>query len=222
MKRNRAYKPFLKAFIAMFLALFVVLNFRFVYANIKFWLAGTDTPDIPLLTGTDNGAAYLFPLSEQRGTSIDDVPLGDAATLEIPNIGVRAPIVFETSVDPDIIYQRLEDGVLHYANSPKPGQRGTALILGHSSAYPWYKGRYGSVFALLGKLTVGDTITVQYEDGKSLTFAVTESLVFNPFTDAERFEALSNAGQTPAIILVSCWPVGTNYRRIAIKATLID
>ena len=140
-------------------------------------------------------------------------------TLEIPSLGVRAPIVLEKSLDPNKIFDRLEDGVVHYSGSSLPGQKGAAIILGHSSAYPWYKGKYGSVFALLGRLKTGDRIIINSGE-KTLVYEVKESLIFNPPFKNTGLERLT-AADGSSIILISCWPVGTNYKRIAVRADLI-
>ena len=129
-------------------------------------------------------------------------------------------IVFNVPNDNDVIYQRLEGGVVHYGDTVKPGLDGLSIVLGHSSAYPWYKGDYGAVFALLNKLKPGDRFYVQYSDNRTFVFEMTEAIIFNPFEDDARLNALA-AEKDSAILLVSCYPVGTNYKRIAIHAKLV-
>ena len=139
----------------------------------------------------------------------------------IDNIGVRVPIVFGTSDDTDTIYENLEQGVVHYSGTAKPGEPGVSIVLGHSSAYPWYDGDYGAVFALLSKLNVGDRFYVQYSDNRSFFYEMKEDLVFNPFKSDERLEAMERA-RGDNLILISCYPVGTNYLRIAVRAEQIE
>lgn len=201
---------FLKLFVLAFLVIFTVLNGRFVYANLRYWLSDGSPPPLP------EGRMTRLPLSPSRTLPV----LPGQGLLKIDRLDMAAPIVFGTGNDLKVLYQNLERGVVHYSDSPKPGASGTSIILGHSSAYPWYRGIYGSVFALLGKLQVGDTIRVQYESGPTFTFAVKQSLVFSPFSnDARLLEIEKTPGSS--IILISCWPVGTNYRRIAVRAELI-
>ena len=87
--------------------------------------------------------------------------------------------------------------------------------MGHSSAYPWYKGNYGSVFALLGKLNPGDAFSIRYSDGRVFKYQVRRGLIFNPLVKDEKTLEFEKSS-TPSVILMSCWPVGTNYKRIAI------
>ncbi len=202
---------FLFIFIGTFVAFFAVLNIRFLAAGVRYWLVpGT------IIREDSLEQAKLFPLAKDVSTR----PLPDTATLVIDSIGVSAPIVFNAPTDSDSVYKNLENGVVHYANTPKPGLPGVAVILGHSSAYPWYKGSYGSVFALLGKLKPGDKFYVRYEDGRLFVYTVKQSIVFNPFSPGGKLDELERASGS-TIVLVSCWPVGTNYRRIAVQAELM-
>lgn len=199
-----------KLFVLSFAVIFSVLNGRFVFANLQYWLAGDIPKPLP------EKQVGKLPISPNRDTPV----LPSEAILKIDRLGIAAPVVFGVEDDLKKIYSSLERGVVHYARTPKPGVDGTSIILGHSSAYPWYRGSYGSVFALLGKLQPGDTIRIQYKDGGTFSFTVKQSLVFSPFTDDERLLQLEQS-QTPTIVLVSCWPVGTNYKRIAVQAELI-
>lgn len=203
-------KKFLKYFVIFFAVIFVLLNSRFVAADVKFWLAKR---------GVDVGLVL-----DQTPTPVPKLPVtGDAKakvfTLEIPKLGVKAPIVLENSLDPNLIFNRLEDGVVHYAGTPLPGEAGVSIILGHSSAYPWYKGHYGSVFALLIKLRPGDEIFVS-DGSRLLKYRVSQSLVFNPFASRDARLAALGESDRSAMVLVSCWPVGTTYKRIAVRAEL--
>ncbi len=194
---------FFSIFIAAFVLIFAVLNSRFIYANAKFWLQDT--------------VAH-----EQGSPKTKGVPggqLSDEATLIINGIGTRAPIIFGTGDNTKDIYKNLENGVVHYSGTPKPGTDGVSVILGHSSAYPWYKGAYGSVFALLGKLKVGDKIYVEYSNGQTFAYSVKQSVVFSPFKENAQLAQIEKSGK-PTLVLISCWPIGTNYKRIAVEAEL--
>lgn len=203
---------FALVFLGGFVVIFGLLNVRFLSANVRFWLApGTIVSEDSL------AAAKAFPLAKDVATR----PLPSRARLVIDSIGIDAPIVFDVPSDNDSIYKNLTRGVVHYGASAKPGQTGVAVVLGHSSAYPWYKGDYGSVFALLGKLKPGDKFYVQYEDGRLFIYTVKQSVVFNPFAPDDRLGQIETS-QGSSLVLISCWPVGTNYRRIAVQAETID
>lgn len=196
-------------FIFTFVIIFAVLNSRFIVANIKFWALGKaiSPPLIPAVS----------PISKAEPDKKINLP--DKAVLIISDIGISAPIVFGAGSNTKNIYNNLENGVVHYSDTPKPGMNGVSIILGHSSAYPWYKGAYGSVFALLGKLKTGDKIYVKYNDGQTFVFHVKQSIIFSPFNKDSRLAEIEKK-EKPTLVLISCWPVGTNYKRIAVEAEL--
>lgn len=204
-KRN-----FIFIFIGVFIICLGLLNSRFLYISARYYLDKTD------FVRAEPSIKFL-PIAE----AIERRPLPESATLVIDSIGITAPIIFEKSEVPSIIYKDLEKGVVSYAGTPKPGVNGVAVLLGHSSAFPWYRGKYGSVFALLNKLQPEEKIHVQYSDGRTFTFAVKQSLVFNPLSEDERLKLIEQK-EKPTLVLVSCWPVGTAYKRIAVVAELVD
>ncbi len=205
---------FAAIFVGTFVLFFGLLNIRFLSANVRYWLA----PGTIRVADSLQNAIKLLPLAARA----QDLPLSDHAHLVIDSIGVDAPIVFGVGSDEQSVYDNLTYGVVHYSDTPKPGATagGVSVILGHSSAYPWYKGKYGSVFSLLGKLKPGDKFYVQYDDDRLFIYEVKQSIVFNPFSSDERLQAIEQS-KTPTLVLLSCWPVGTNYRRIAIQAELV-
>ena len=208
--------------IVFFIVFISVLNFRFIESQAKFYFS-KDNGSIKI--SQQELGAYLLPVagapvSVLGQVSKDSLSQKDSGfVLNIPSLGIYAPIVIENSTALDIVYKRLQEGVVHYGTSPMPGEKGTSVILGHSSAYPWYRGSYGSVFALLNKLQPGDTFQIK-KGMDILNYKVSESLVFSPFSDNNQLAEFENSDNS-SVILVSCWPVGTNYKRLAVKAELI-
>lgn len=136
--------------------------------------------------------------------------------LSIPSIGVEAPIVFEPSFEEPKVQVALRDGVVHYGDTPNPGQAGNMVILGHSSGQPWAKGNYKFVFTLLEKVTVGQNIVVDYQETR-YTYRVTQSYVVSP-ADTTPLAATDK----PSLTLITCTPVGTSTNRLIVKAELIS
>lgn len=207
-------RRFLAIFFLTFVFIFGGLNYRFIQANIQFWLA----PGTIKHSDSLGEALKLFPIAKD----VSAKPLPDKAELVIDSIGVRAPIVFNIPANNKLIFNNLQNGVVHYSTTVKPGEgKAVSVILGHSSAYPWYRGNYGSVFALLGKLNPGDKFYVQYEDGRLFIFNVKRSFIFNPLNSEEELGPLEQNTYS-SVVLISCYPVGTAYRRIAIEAELVQ
>ena len=202
-------------FTSTFVVVFLLLNYRFVEENVQYIVA----PSTIRSDSTLDAAVRLLPIADLSVS--DSRPLPDSAELVIDTIGIRAPIVFGTPDDVDLIYDNLEGGVVHYSSTAKPGEEGVSIVLGHSSAYPWYNGNYGAVFALLSRLKPGDRFYVQYDDNRSYFYEMQDSIVFNPFSSDERLTAMERSPGNN-LILISCYPVGTNYRRIAVRAQQIE
>lgn len=174
-------------------------------------------------------STHAFPISPEKAPTVKETPettpklineIKTSSYLTIPILGISAPIIFEPTKNEDRIYKQLEKGVVHYAGTPLPGQSGTAIILGHSSVYPWYKGKYGYVFSSLSKLQNGDIIKIE-KNGIFANYRVSGSLTFSPQSaDDYQLRGLELTNGS-AIVLMTCWPNGTNAKRIAVWADLI-
>jgi|SRR3989344_3737221 len=197
----------ISVFILTSIFVLAIFNIRLVATGTQFLLSKVDASD---------QETHLFPTQGPKENSV----LSQSANLIINKIGISAPIIFGTADNNDAIFKNLEKGVVHYSATTKPGQNGTSVILGHSSAYPWYKGNYGSVFAMIGTLQPGDNFFVRYDDGKTFTYVVKKSIIFSPKTNDPRVTELQNNTE-PTLVLITCWPIGTNYKRIAVEAILV-
>ena len=142
--------------------------------------------------------------------------------LVIPKLGRSVPIVemgtenIEGENWTDLekqIQSGLQKGVVHYPGTAKPGQTGNVFITGHSSYYPWDPGKFKDVFAVLGKLEVGDEYYVYY-DQKKYTYKVTEKIEVTP----DNVNVLQQPHDKKVSTLMTCTPVGTTLRRLIIRA----
>ena len=208
----------IKAFAVSIVAVYSFIHGPGWYSTLAFWIS-----DVGLNNTTTNITSTLgvvpcvfFPFPD-----MDHQPLQSQATLMIERIGVSVPIVFNVAPKNDLIYKNLTNGVVHYSVTPKPGQSGASVILGHSSLYPWDLNKYGAPFALLGKLEPGDDITIRYSDGRIFRYKMRQSLVYNPLQgDDDGKLAALESGPKPLLILVTCWPVNTTQSRLALQAEL--
>jgi len=182
-----------------------VFNGRFIYAQIKYSFIGP-----PELKDFSEKDFVLPPKNEEHKERY--IP----SRLVIPVIGVDAPVVLPQSTNEADLQIALEKGVIFWPGSALLGENGAMIILGHSSAYPWYRGNYGSVFSLLDKLQIGDEIFIYVQD-KQFGYRVLEKQIELP-------QNLSlEANQEGSVLyLLSCWPIRTDWKRIAIKAISID
>ena len=132
--------------------------------------------------------------------------------LYVARLNIRTPIVLADQ-DLKAINAALAYGTVQWPGSATIGDGGTTIVLGHSSAPLSYRGKYGAIFSLLEKLQAGDVITMQ-TPGALYTYTVRDQLIINP--KKEKPDMLQQDGET--LLLVSCWPVGTNWQRIVIRA----
>lgn len=58
--------------------------------------------------------------------------------------------------------KELENGVIRYPGSGKPGETGNSFVFGHSSNFPWMEGDYNDVFSLLDHVEFDDEVVVYY------------------------------------------------------------
>lgn len=142
--------------------------------------------------------------------------------LVIPTIGKSVPLVDMSvenvagenwSVLEKQIQEGLRGGVVHYPGTAKPGQFGNVFMTGHSSYYPWDKGKFKDVFAQLGKLQIGDKYYVYYNQ-KKYVYQITKKYEVQP----SNVNVLKQPADKKTSTLMTCTPVGTTLRRLIIKA----
>jgi len=187
---------------------FLVFNGRAFLAE-AFWLVKAQA-ELIKLPSLPEGALSSEAFRNTAAPSLED------SFIFIPRINVKAKIVFPDTNDSRELLKWLEKGVIHYPDSDELGEKGVAIILGHSSAYPWYRGDYGSVFALLEKLKAGDEVIV-VNQGKKYLYRVSGSKVVVP----KDFK-VQNPDNGSHLWLMSCWPVRTNKLRIVVATDLIS
>ena len=142
--------------------------------------------------------------------------------LIIPKLNLNVPIVIP-SVDSllkedwsqleEDIQTGLQNGVVHYPGTARPGQAGNFFLTGHSSYFPWAPGHYKSVFARLHNLNVGDEYWVYY-GGDKHRYIVQSKDEVQPGDVTVLDQPLTQRVST----LMTCTPVGTTLRRLIIQS----
>lgn len=150
--------------------------------------------------------------------TLQDKPVDKSAepTITINKIDVTAPVIYDAASENETIFQELlRKGVVHYPNTTLPGQTGNVVIFGHSSGQWWAPGDYKFVFTLLDKLGKSDKIFLEFE-GTRYTYQVTDTRIVLP-------NEVSVLQDTPTskLTLITCYPVGSNAKRLIIDAEQI-
>ncbi|MEK7124628.1 MAG: class E sortase [Patescibacteria group bacterium] len=137
--------------------------------------------------------------------------------LEIPKIGISAPVIISESDNAGVLKKNLDTGVVYYPQSVLPGQVGRTLLLGHSAPENWPHIKYDWVFNDLNDLSPGDEITLDFGN-KRYTYKVKRGDIIGK--GAEIISDPSDQ-KSNTLILISCWPPGKDYKRIVVQAQLI-
>ncbi len=133
----------------------------------------------------------------------------------IPKIGANARII--ENVDPFNSYAyeaALARGVAQAKGTTFPNQSGNMFLFSHSSANLFEATRFNSIFYLLSKLKKGDDIYIYYK-GTRYKYTVSDMKIVDP-TDVSY---LNPKSKTKQLTLMTCWPAGTNYKRLIVIAT---
>ena len=165
-------------------------------------------------------APFISPNQSVSATPIIGVQTGDVGPdpkIIIPKINLEVPVVFGlNSVEEADIQNALEDGVVHFASSPNPGEIGNIVIVGHSSNNILNKGKYKFAFVLLKRLEAEDTFFVQ-KDGVRYTYKVYKKEIVSPDT----VSVLGPQDKPNTITLITCDPPGTSVNRLVVTAEQI-
>lgn len=142
-------------------------------------------------------------------------PVDSEFGIMIPKIEANAPIVAEVDPYDSNIYQReLTKGVAHAKGTGFPGDDKTMFLFAHASGDIAMARRYNSIFYLLNKMEPNDEITIYYR-GAPYQYQVSQVKTVNP-------DAIYYIENNPEadLILMTCTPPGTTWKRLLVFATL--
>lgn len=136
-------------------------------------------------------------------------------SIVIPKIGASSKVF--PNVDPsseDSFLPVLTEGVAHAQGTVFPGMGGNIYMFAHSTDNFWDVGRYNAIFYLLKDLEPGDEIAVFYQ-GKRHNYYVSDKQV----VDASEVSHITEANTgNEQLILQTCWPPGTTWKRLLVFA----
>jgi len=160
----------------------------------------------PFITPNRNVSAT--PLILDSGAAVGQDP-----KLIIPKINVEVPVVYDVdTIAESAIQKGLERGVVHYATTPDPGEKGNAVIFGHSSNNLLNSGDYKFAFVLLSRLEKDDTFYIE-KDGTRYVYKVFDKKIVKP----NEVSALNSVPDKLATVtLITCDPPGTAINRLLV------
>jgi len=145
-------------------------------------------------------ATYLKPASTRFG-------------LVITKLGLNSKVVKNIDFyDPAKLKSSLRRGLVHVEASALPGEFGSVLIVGHPLGDFFNLDHLNPDFYLIGKLAVGDEISLFYND-LEYRYQVTQKKYVDP-----SFLDFFDPGETRKLMLVSGYPPGMALRFVAVEA----
>lgn len=142
-------------------------------------------------------------------------PQDPSFSVMIPKIGANEKITANVDPNNEEEYLKvLSQTIAHAKGTSFPGLNGTTYLFAHSTDNFWNVGRYNAVFYLLNKMVQGDEV-VLFFNGKRYNYTVSETKI----VDAADTHYIDSAlGQGERVILQTCWPPGTAWKRLLVIA----
>ncbi|KKS32448.1 MAG: sortase family protein [Candidatus Amesbacteria bacterium GW2011_GWA2_42_12] len=132
----------------------------------------------------------------------------------IPKIQATSRVIGNVDASNEKAYlQALKIGVAEALGLAHPGQKGTTYLFAHSTDGPWNFTRYNAVFYLLDKTEKGDIVEIVYKN-KLYKYSVFSKSVLG----AQDTRYLVPQDKEEQLVLQTCWPPGTAWKRLVVVA----
>lgn len=191
------------AILSYLLFVLTMLNFSAIK---NFFINIAKNHDVAIASEND----YTLSTDKSYGQNL---PTYENNHLYIPSLNIEAPITWNVLNNDTKIQAALLNGVIQIDGTALPGQNGNIYITGHSSSSNWKKSDYKTIFAKINELKNDDPIYIK-KDNIVYAYVVTEQKILAA-TDFSLFNANLDYEQ---LSLVTCWPIGTDSKRLAVIA----
>lgn len=132
-------------------------------------------------------------------------------TLSIPKLEIDDAVV-------STVNYNLAQNLVQYWETSNPGEKGTTVIVGHSTLPQMYSpGNYRTIFANLHRLKTGDEVHLKVGES-TFTYKVYGSFITEPDDTAIFAQNSDNSYLT----IVTCTPPGTVWKRLIVRAKLFE
>lgn len=161
-----------------------------------------------------------------EGEFTQEEPVNKDFSIFAPQINVNAPVFANVDGGDENAYlANVLRGVAHYKNKKFknvvvdgafPGQKGNIFLFGHSQIPGGDLSNYQGVFNNLEELMPGDIVKIYYQE-QEYQYEVMNGQV----VDKDAVEYLEST-ETETLTLMSCWPLGLDWKRYVVRAKRID
>jgi len=133
----------------------------------------------------------------------------DAYRISIPKLGIENAEVSTRDYN-------LDKHLVQYFGTAIPGEKGTAVIFGHSTIPAWFDPtNYKKIFATLHTIKVGDEIEAKVGD-VTYKYKIFSIIITSPKDTSILTQSYDNSYLT----IVTCTPPGTLWKRLIVRAAL--
>ncbi len=143
------------------------------------------------------------PVNKDFGIVIDKIHANSAI---VPDVDPFSPEEYDSA---------LKKGVAHAKGTHYPGEIGNVYLFAHNTLNAWDIPKYNAVFFLLHNLDAGDRISTFYK-GERFDYIVFDKQVHS----AKDLSPLDTKYSEPVLSLQTCWPPGTTWQRLIVRAKL--
>ncbi len=144
-------------------------------------------------------------------------PNDNEMELIIPKIAVRTKVLANIDPAKEEEYNTiLSNKAAHALGSSLPGQKGLIYLFGHSTNSIFNVNFFNPVFYSVKNLEKGDQITLLYQ-GKLYNYQINEKKI----VEADDLTDLRAEKDEEKLILQTCWPPGTSWKRLLLIANPI-
>ncbi len=230
MKKNDYLKIYVKFFIIFFFLFLLIFNYQDIlifsnYEVIWHYIVREKEEEEEKISNFIKTPSLLETSKENKNSPQNGIENKSEENqklknfLKIKKIELSAPIAATSKKSEEEVNKALDRGVLLHWQGASPGKTGQVYLLGHSAPAGWPDINYDNVFNNINLLEKNDIITVEY-GGETFYYQIFGKKVFFP---KEENSVFSSVGfQEKILILITCWPKGKDYQRLAVMAKIIE
>lgn len=178
---------------------------------VKFLFGSAITIGAFLATINYGGIEDKLPFTDENLTNFNLELSNERNRIDIPKLNLLGKVSY--NVEENNQESLLKESVIHLNGSALPGEKGNSIFTAHSSNY--FLGHYSNIFSRINRLELGDDVYV-YKEGKRFNYSVKEKSTILP----TELDKLPQNGST--LSLVTCWPLGTDLKRLVVIAEYVN
>jgi len=195
--------------VACFVGLWILLN-PIIFANSLILVKKIDR-----IIHKKSSSNPIIVVSQAMPTPKPVDPATLAFSLYIAKIDLEAKVMPNIDATDSQAYKAaLKQGVAHAKGTAFPGQGKLVYIFGHSTDYAWNVETYNALFYQIKDLEIGDPVVANLGEQKYIYKVIEKKIV-----DATDMSLLEKNIDKDVLVLQTCYPPGTTWKRLLIVAS---